>query len=420
MTRSPLSPQSPGFGAVCTATSPEPSPQTDAGVLSSDPADDSNTTAATIIKVQRRPVPRKGHSKSRRGCFNCKRRRVKCSEELPRCQHCARSDVDCEYPVIPRRQLPSPEAALRTTPTVLGLEDLRFFHHFLVRAYPPMPFGSKPIWDSLAAMVHEYDFLAHAFLGLAAQHLTLTTAADYSSKSLNHRIAAMKSLSEALSQPCLIAADRDSRYGAILALTFQASAMPDALMEFLVTMRGCLIIGESVTKKGDSSFAQYGAEAWIECFQRMIPPGSTPRYDEAVLNDVSMSLRVVAPLCQRLGELKYLAQLERIVQLARTDVTEAFLSLAMSFSITNKLTDDEFAAFTAPNNHVAQILLAHFLILDHIIETWVCGSKCLPYPFKRDISLRWVDNVAAKLPTGYKKSMMWPLGTAVALREVKA
>lgn len=132
----------------------------------------------------------------------------------------------------------------------------------------------------------------------------------------------MKCLSKALSQPCLNAADRDSRYGAILALTFQASAMPDALIEFLVTMRGCLVIGQSVMKNGDSSFAQYDAGAWIECFQRTIPPGSTPQYDKAVLNDVSVSLRLVAPLCQRVGELKYLAQLEMIVQLARTDITE--------------------------------------------------------------------------------------------------
>lgn len=97
----------------------------------------------------------------------------------------------------------------------------------------------------------------------------------------------------------------------------------------------------------------------------------------------------------------------------------AFLSLARSFAVTNKLTDEEFAAFTAPNNHVAQILLAHFLILDHMVQKWACGSKCLPYLFKKDISLQWVDNVAVKLPAGYKKYMVWPMGTAVALQQVK-
>jgi hypothetical protein len=245
----------------------------------------------------------------------------------------------------------------------------------------------------------------------------------------------MKSLNDALSRPCPTAADRDARYGAILALTFQASAMPDALMEFLVTMRGCLVIGERMASGPDSSFARYDAEAWVECFRQMIPPGSTPRYDGAVMDDVSASLRVLAPLCQSVGELRYLAQLERVVQLARADVTEgkrllsicfssliwliftACLSLAMSFSLTNKMTDDDFAAFTEPNNHTAQILLAHFLILDHIIETWTYGSKCMPYPFKRDICLRWVDSVAAKLPVSYKKYMVWPVGSAAALRQ---
>jgi len=257
--------------------------------------------------------------------------------------------------------------------------------------------------------------------------------------SLNHRVAAMKSLNEALSRPCLTMADRDSRYGAILALTFQASAMPDALMEFIVTMRGCMVIGSSLENVTDSLFGQYGAESWAECFKQMMPADLNPRIDGTVLDDVSASLRVVAPLCQSVGELTYLSQLERIVQLARTDVSEgmetplyskffsssfylltlpACLTSAMSFSLTNKMTDEEFASFASPDNYTAQILLAHFLVLDHIIETWTFGSKCLPYPFKREISLLWVENIAAKLPSSCRKYMVWPVGNIAALREL--
>jgi len=160
MARSSVSSESSAPARAGTATLPEEvSPPTESVAWSSDPSDDNGgKTASAIIKIRRKPVPRKGHSKSRRGCYNCKRRRVKCSEEYPSCRHCARNDVECEYPPLPRSAMPSPEAALRTTPTVLGLEDLQFFHHFLVTAYPPMPFGSKPTWDSLASMIHEVGF----------------------------------------------------------------------------------------------------------------------------------------------------------------------------------------------------------------------------------------------------------------------
>lgn len=46
----------------------------------------------------RKPIPRKGHTKSRRGCFNCKRRRIKCNERHPECNHCLKAGLSCEYP----------------------------------------------------------------------------------------------------------------------------------------------------------------------------------------------------------------------------------------------------------------------------------------------------------------------------------
>lgn len=46
---------------------------------------------------RRRPVPRKGHTKSRRGCFNCKRRRIKCNEKHPKCNRCIKAGLQCEY-----------------------------------------------------------------------------------------------------------------------------------------------------------------------------------------------------------------------------------------------------------------------------------------------------------------------------------
>ncbi|XRM48243.1 hypothetical protein ABZX51_011175 [Aspergillus tubingensis] len=47
--------------------------------------------------------PRLNHRKSTRGCRRCKARKVKCSETRPKCQHCDRHNLPCEYaPLEPR------------------------------------------------------------------------------------------------------------------------------------------------------------------------------------------------------------------------------------------------------------------------------------------------------------------------------
>lgn len=117
---------------------------------------------------------RKGHRKSRQGCFNCKRRKIKvstvfcdivisvqvltqskCQETLPACDNCIRKELVCKYPAIKVPSLlqvcsggagsslvPVP---LQTTP-IFSLIDMRFFHHFVFTAYPHLPVGNDAVW----------------------------------------------------------------------------------------------------------------------------------------------------------------------------------------------------------------------------------------------------------------------------------
>ena len=54
------------------------------------------------MTVQRSPPElgkrrRRVHQKSRRGCGNCKLRRIKCDEQQPRCKKCDSYGVSCNY-----------------------------------------------------------------------------------------------------------------------------------------------------------------------------------------------------------------------------------------------------------------------------------------------------------------------------------
>ncbi len=111
------------------------------------------------LMIRRRPIPKKGHTKSRRGCDNCKRRKVKCQETHPACANCSRLGLNCVYSGLPRSQgvfqaVPPPSVALSAAPIILQMEDLRFFHHFVFNAYPPLPMLGDAIWKDISALAY--------------------------------------------------------------------------------------------------------------------------------------------------------------------------------------------------------------------------------------------------------------------------
>ena len=65
------------------------------------------------VQEESGPVPKRAHKKSRRGCLNCKARKVKCDETRPLCNNCAKhySNIQaCEWEATPpprNRALPS-------------------------------------------------------------------------------------------------------------------------------------------------------------------------------------------------------------------------------------------------------------------------------------------------------------------------
>lgn len=117
---------------------------------------DTESNNSPPLKKKKKPVPGKGFSKSRHGCYNCKRRRVKCSEAKPECCSCNRMGLFCVYPETPRPTLKRSHNTASSSPKPrVNLNHLQFYHHFLLEAYPPAPHGAEPVWRNVAAMSHE-------------------------------------------------------------------------------------------------------------------------------------------------------------------------------------------------------------------------------------------------------------------------
>lgn len=86
--------------------------------LAQRPRSDGSPGTSPTMQAPRQRLERRGHTKSRRGCYNCKRRRIKvriffsfsramlttfqCQETRPACGHCTKTGLKCEYPTLPQ------------------------------------------------------------------------------------------------------------------------------------------------------------------------------------------------------------------------------------------------------------------------------------------------------------------------------
>ncbi|KAL4810611.1 hypothetical protein BDV18DRAFT_165297 [Aspergillus unguis] len=148
---------------------------------------------------------RKSHTKSRLGCFNCKRRKIKCDELKPSCTNCQRHCIECDYVQPDTHNTPSaqnqgqdarqmtfisssqdtfqpPKRAHRTaakSPTELvkkpfqfSAADLVLFHHFM--SCPEL--GSELTeWQAqMTRWGFQHHYLLRLLLALAAFHLVRT------------------------------------------------------------------------------------------------------------------------------------------------------------------------------------------------------------------------------------------------------
>ncbi|KAH7123450.1 hypothetical protein B0J13DRAFT_455660 [Dactylonectria estremocensis] len=91
--------------------SPQPS-QTNRGP---EPSQSSQNDGSFLPRRHRR-----GHTKSRAGCKNCKRRKVKCDESKPVCGNCIRFGMVCDFSPISKQhipvRIPSPEPQEKRKP----------------------------------------------------------------------------------------------------------------------------------------------------------------------------------------------------------------------------------------------------------------------------------------------------------------
>ncbi|KAH8593052.1 hypothetical protein B0O99DRAFT_627941 [Bisporella sp. PMI_857] len=173
--------------------------------------------------------PRRMHKKSRHGCDQCKKRRVKCDEVSPTCSNCTSRETECHYSIPTRRTHPQVEldsASNPTTPDSAGSRsesvtattdslrvdfcswrrrrELELMQFWFSKTYQSFTLKHSDLFKGHAvseSLKHEY--LADSIFALTSLHIATETsdpalAASYVSIALQYQNGAIALFNSAL------------------------------------------------------------------------------------------------------------------------------------------------------------------------------------------------------------------------------
>ncbi|CAH0056853.1 unnamed protein product, partial [Clonostachys solani] len=355
--------------------------------------------------VDRKIIPRRGHTKSRRGCLTCKRRRVKCPENTPVCHNCERLGLICQYGAMGESGI-HPSAPLQSTGGHFSIGDFQLFHHFVLYAYPPLPIQGKAVWDGVCQISHQFDFLVHAMLALSASHFDLCSGSEgHKTQALSHRTTAIAQINKALDSPAMAGTRGDALYAALMVLAFQSSYMSDGMLEIYPMIRGCMMMLKSASVNLPL-FRQFTVQDHEEQIRTILQSEPLRDHSSPPLKLLLESLRAIRPLCQTKLEIDYFGIVENIITMATYSQVFSFFE---AYHVFSRPTQEEFNAFMSPRNYVAQLLMIHFFIAEYAVGLKMIPSILNSMRFKSDIIRAWVTQVESVLPNDYKCHMAYPM-----------
>ncbi|KAM7206272.1 C6 zinc finger protein [Rhypophila sp. PSN 637] len=367
------------------------------------------TAAAAVLSSRQQRMERKGHTKSRRGCFNCKRRRIKCQETRPACGHCIKTGLNCEYPVVPQ-VVHQPQHQI----PIFSLQDMRLFQHFLLQCYPHYPIGSENIWThEIPCLSEKYEYLMHAILGFAASEL-LNTDPSLIESAMTHRLKAIRAIKKTLNAAAssinpTTSSTNDKTFeegnalmATCFALTFQSVWLDDGMTEYMTFIRGIVIVGYQMYMRG-SKFL-FGAHLGdkqadlLEPFMKQVPLINKSWAEGAVRaieglrelvfsdddDDDTSTPDGVTP------EQKYYELILDMASKCLASSWEAYKALTAHYAWWMMLPHDQFERLMDPSNQVALLLATHWIALKQVMapitEVEKRGFAKVPDSWKEDSS----------------------------------
>ncbi|KAI0513174.1 C6 zinc finger protein [Xylaria bambusicola] len=372
-------------------------------------------TSSAVVRSNSNQKPRlerRGHTKSRRGCYNCKRRRIKCQETRPSCGHCVKTGLKCEYPVVPQiTHQPQHQIPL------FSLQDMRFFQHFLLTCSPHHPLGNESIWThEVPCLSQNHEYLMHAILGLAASDLMIHDP-SLVTFAMAHRLKAIKAIKKTLTDvpKTNTFEEGNALLATCYALTFQSVMLDDGMAEFMTFCRGIIIVAIQMYCKGAKFiFSNFLGDDQMEILQPLmeaIPPIRTEWTDMAVAN-----IAALQPLCQQQVEIDYHQLLTEIAEALYTSSFEAYQKLCKHYGWWMQISHENFQSLIDGGNQVCLLLASHWIALKQIMAT-ITGAEHYSQrekPGRKDGDMdlgmvRWLKHINRHIDADHQQYNQWPL-----------
>ncbi|KAH8661042.1 hypothetical protein BGZ61DRAFT_369779 [Ilyonectria robusta] len=313
--------------------------------------------------------PRRSHTKSRKGCDTCKRRRIRCDESFPQCRNCTKHKIRCPYNDVQvfdaDRSMtrdkpdlmwtPQIEAAIndwRTTgvfpfpsfglyPAPLlhlySLEDLRLIYHVAALYYQLATIDANKftLWTqhipTLLRIGATTPYVMHALLAFSAMHIAfLTDCPLVDSMAYEHRGIALKALQDAIST--FSRETSDAILAASLVLSWQATDW----RSWTQLMQGTSSVIDAMDPwKHESQFGDFIAES--STFPTTPPsPGQDHRPSQPRPEDLEAYQRTLEQIQKVESHLKHHkeepTQIQHLIRFLRgSRKTSPTLSIAQQF-----------------------------------------------------------------------------------------
>lgn len=174
----------------------------------------------------------------------------------------------------------------------------------------------------------QFDFLAHAILGLGAAHVTQNNpGVDYTPSALQHRLTAIKRVNQEFDKPKRTTREADALMAAVLCLIAQSSLFDnsDSMIEYLTMSRGAnLVLNQLLPNIGESIFCDIHIDAHLDKIRDMT---SEQPMDLELLGHFQDSVLALMTLCSGPNEMKYIDCLIRCSTALRISGTNGELAL---------------------------------------------------------------------------------------------
>ncbi|KAI1340121.1 hypothetical protein F5Y15DRAFT_65093 [Xylariaceae sp. FL0016] len=363
---------------------------------------------------QRQRLERRGHTKSRRGCYHCKRRRIKCQETRPACGHCVKTGLKCEYPSVPQvTHQPKQQVPL------FSLQDMRFFQHFLMTCFPHHPLGNESIWThEVPCLSQNYEYLMHAILGLAASDL-MSQDPRLVTFAMAHRLQAIKAIKKTLTHVPKTSASEEGNalLATCYALTFQSVCLDDGMAEFMTFCRGIVIVAmQMYAQRARFIFHDFlGDEqtAVVRPLMEALPLIRGGWTDMAVA-----SIAALKPLCEKQVEVEYQQLLSDMAEALYSSSFQAYQILCRHYGWWMQSSHEKFQRLIDPGNQVCLLLASHWIALKQIMAPITeaehrSSSRGASPPERKggmEVGMvRWLKHINRQIDTEHRVYSAWPV-----------